>query len=222
MKKFLAVLISVSMLFIFAMTATASRIDVDYTDNSVKITHIKTDSNTGDSDSLLIGGFYAIDDLWSVNAAYTFADDSDFNTLILGGRYQLRENISLGANFLMYIDGDSNADDLIRVDAAANHPINENLTIAAKALVAKGLGNGDYDMFSLLAQAEYQINEMFVANAGFSFSDYSIGNYSDSITCLVVGAEAYPSEQISVGLDFEIDTEDSDNKNIVLQAAYNF
>jgi predicted porin len=205
MKKFCTLGLIVVMLFSLNIAVLGSTIGVNVSEGA-SVSVEKTDF---DKDSYKIIGNFGVSDHLLVWLGYNTKseDDNVEATPRLGIRYELAKNF---AGIFEYRTNDSG--DEMDFGFRAKAILSKHLALVGEAKYINLIPEvGDsYSGYSVLAQAEYALTPLITANFGVQSTDYDQSGI-EGATSFLVGAELYPTEQLSWWVDYSYDQDSKDD-----------
>jgi hypothetical protein len=200
MKKILTLALTVIMLVALASAAMARTIW--FVSPGASIDLEKVVDPAGD---YMLKGSYGINEKVFVQLAYT---NSDPDALIaISGWYALSDQFDVTLDYQTKNDASATL-----VGLRARTALNDNLTLAGQLDY-----NTDTEVTNLLAQAEYKMNEVIVANAGVEYN-----STGDGFTFVVVGGEFKINNNWVPYLDYTIPTESGIDNTLTAGVTYHF
>lgn len=199
MKKLFVLSLAVILTLAFASVSMASTIGV----NVNKGWSVSVEKADTDADEIEITGNYGISDQLMLSVGFV----TEIDAISLGVRYEFAENAAINFKYYTYdINGIDFSDYYLDVRGKAN--LSDKIALTGKLGYIRFEDDFDTeDGFEIVGLAEYSFNDFVTANLGASYTEIE----NSDITKILLGFEFYPTENLTLWVDYSFDADDSDN-----------
>jgi hypothetical protein len=211
MKNLAIIVLSVFMLLILSLTAFASTIGVGV-EPGLSIEAYKQLSPTSNEIDFYVN--YGINEQSLIYIGY----GTDVQYIYIGGRYAFNQNMALT---LLYTSSSTYTE--LRPGFRLKYDISEELGLVGELDYLSGTDTSggspeSSSSLQLIGQAEYSIGDMLVLNGGIKY----ISSSGSSSTSILIGSEYYPTENLTICLDYEMATQTGVDSTLGLDVSFAF